>query len=128
MFVLTITALHLVGMDVVSARREAPQRMYGSGRDAEMACLHWRQQGGQFTSLLLSSKLEEQPLQLRTSIRSCVADLDHPVILGRRYNVVRDAHYDVALKELNHTIVRRFPFPSPAVETDQKGSTPPSWQ
>ena len=59
--VLTMTAIHLVGMDVVSARREAPQWIYGSGRETEMACLHWRQQGGQFSSLPLSSKLEEHP-------------------------------------------------------------------
>ena len=111
--VLTITALHLIGMDVVSARREPPQRMYPSAMEALSACQSWQRQEGLFTASIPGGRLAGQPATWKTSIRSCAADLDRPMILGGRYSVVADAEYSLFLSELHHKVVRRFPYPEP---------------
>ncbi len=118
---LTITALHLIGVDVVSARRDPPQRMYPSAIEALSACQNWQKQEGQFIATIPGGRLAGQPGTWKTSIRSCMADLDHPTILGRRYSVVADAKYSSFLSELHHKVVRRFPYPA---STEDTGSMP----
>ena len=115
--ILTITALHLIGVDVMSARREPPQRMYSSAMEALSACQTWQQQEGQFIANIPGARLAGQPATWMTRIRSCAADLDHPTILGRRYSVVADAHYDAFLSELHHVVVRSFPYPASTEDT-----------
>lgn len=117
--VLTITALHLIGMDVVSARRDPPLRQYNSDGDAQLACHQWRRLEGQFNVTIPDARLGGQAGTLSTSIRSCHADLDHPVVYGLRYSVVADAHYESALTDLHHKVLRRFPYPATSRETEQ---------
>ena len=47
---------------------------------------------------------------MQTNIRSCEADLDRALILGRRYGVVAGVHYNETLRSLHRPILRTFPF------------------
>ena len=46
---------------------------------------------------------------MQTDIRSCEADLDHALVLGRRYSVVAGVHYNKTLRSLHRPIHRTFP-------------------
>ena len=116
--VLTLTAIHLTGMDMVSARRTPPQGMYDNVDLAQIACRRWQNREGSFSIHIPGARLQGQSDTIRTSIRGCEADLDHPVILGYRYSVVADAHYDSSLSELHHKVIRRFPFPGKGIDTE----------
>ena len=48
--------------------------------------------------------------QVQSALRSYEADLDHPVILGRRFSVVAGAHYNRPVTSLHRTIAQRFPY------------------
>ena len=105
-------------MDVVSASRDAPQRMYSSDRDAQFACQRWREEEGQFRVTIPGARLGGQPGTLNTLIRRCEADLDHPVVYGVRYSVLAGAHYDTSLSDLHQKVIERFPYPVEIAETD----------
>ena len=47
---------------------------------------------------------------MQTDIRSCEADLYHPLVLGRRYSVVPGVHYNETLRSLHRQIHRTFPY------------------
>ena len=59
---------------------------------------------------------QAQPVQ--TNIRSCEADLDRALILGRRYGVVAGMHYNKTLRSLHRPIDRTFPDPLLNGKTD----------
>ena len=115
--VFTITVVHLIGMDVVSAQRRPPLRMYASTEDAQLACQRWKQDEGTFKVRIPEARLGGEAATVDTFIRGCEADLDQPVVLGYRYSVVADAHYNASLSELHHKVFRRFPFPATVTET-----------
>jgi hypothetical protein len=115
--VFTITVVHLIGMDVVSAQRRPPLRMYASTEDAQLACQRWKQDEGTFKVRIPEARLGGEAATVDTFIRGCEADLDQPVVLGYRYSVVADAHYNASLSELHHKVFRRFPFPATVAET-----------
>ena len=123
--ILVLTALNLTGMEMVSARRTPPQRRYGSGDLAQMACRQWQSGEGSFTIDVPGARLLGQSDTIRTLIRGCEADLDHPVVLGYRYNVVADAHYDAPLAGLHHQVIRRFPFPPEPTGRERNQSLEP---
>ena len=116
--IFTVTVVHLIGMDVVSAKRQPPQRMYASTEDAQLACQRWRRREGTFKVRIPEARLGGGSATVDTFIRGCEADLDQPVVLGYRYSVVADAHYDASLSTLHHKVFRRFPFPAPLAETE----------
>ena len=47
---------------------------------------------------------------MQTDIRSCEADLDHALVLGRRYSVVAGVQYNKTLRSLHRPIHRTFPY------------------
>ena len=116
--IFTVTVVHLIGMDVVSAKRQPPQRMYASTEDAQLACQRWRRREGTFKVRIPEARLGGGSATVDTFIRGCEDDLDQPVVLGYRYSVVADAHYDASLSTLHHKVFRRFPFPAPPAETE----------
>ena len=115
--VFTITVVHLIGMDVVSAQRRPPLRMYASTEEAQIACQRWRKGEGTFKVRIPEARLGGGSATVDTFIRGCEADLDQPVVLGYRYSVVADAHYNASLSELHHKVFRRFPFPPTLAKT-----------
>ena len=123
--IFTITVVHLIGMDVVSAKRQPPQRMYASTENAQLACQRWRQGEGTFKVGIPEARLGGGSATVDTFIRSCEADLDQPVVLGYRYSVVADAHYDASLSTRHHKVFRRFPFPAAPAETGPSISVVP---
>ena len=54
---------------------------------------------------------------VQTDIHSCEADLNHALVLGRRYNVVADVHYNTTLRSLHRPIRRTFPYLLPDGKT-----------
>ena len=123
--IFTVTVVHLIGMDVVSAKRQPPQRMYASTEDAQLACQRWRKREGTFKVRIPEARLGGGSATVDTFIRGCEADLDQPVVLGYRYSVVADAHYDASLSTLHHKVFRRFPFPATLAETEPTISVVP---
>ena len=55
--------------------------------------------------------------QVQADIRSCEADLDYALVLGRRYSVVAGVHYDKTLRSLHRPIQRTFPYLIPDGKT-----------
>ena len=109
-FVLLITALPLLGMEAMSTRRETTKQVFDSAAEALDACQSWRHGEGQFSALIPAAEpvsTQERPVQ--TDIRSCEADLDHALVLGRRYSVVAGVHYNKTLRSLDRPIHRTFP-------------------
>ena len=110
-FVLLITALPLLGMEAMSTRRETPKQVFNSAKEALDACQSWRHREGQFSALIpAADPISTQARPVQTDIRSCEADLDHALILGRRYSVVADIHYNKTLRSLHRPIHRTFPY------------------
>ena len=83
--VLTVVALPLVGIEVISARQQEPVKVFQSAEDAVLACRIWQEAERTFTAIGGDG-------QIQSALRSYEADLDHPVILGRRFSVVAGAH------------------------------------
>ena len=93
-FVLLITALPLLGMEAMSTRRETTKQVFDSAAEALNACQSWRLREGQFSALIpAAAPVSTQARPVQTDIRSCEADLDHALVLGRRYSVVPGVHY-----------------------------------
>ena len=84
-FVLLITALPLLGMEAMSTRRETTKQVFDSAAEAFDACQSWRQREGQFSAMIpAAAPVSTQTRPVQTDIRSCEADLDHALVLGRR--------------------------------------------
>ena len=62
--------------------------------------------------------MSTQARPVQTDIRSCEADLDHALVLGRRYSVVAGVHYNKTLRVLRRPIQRTFPYLLPDGKTD----------
>ena len=110
-FVLLITALPLLGMEAMSTRRETTKQVFDSAAEALDACQRWRHREGQFSALIPAAEpVSTQARPVQTDIRSCEADLDHALVLGRRYSVVADMQYNKTLRSLHRPIRRTFPY------------------
>ena len=110
-FVLLITALPLLGMESMSTRRETTKQVFDSAAEALDACQSWRHGEGQFSALIpAAAPVSTQARPVQTDIRSCEADLDHALVLGRRYSVVPGEHYNKTLRSLHRPIRRTFPY------------------
>jgi hypothetical protein len=114
--VLTITAMPLIGMDVVSARRDEPQRMYGSLLEAMHACRAWAAMEGTFSTA--SSGGGDH--RLRPAIRSCTLDLEDPVILAERYEVEENSVHAALPGALERSLQTTFPFLPERSETSSQ--------
>ena len=98
-FVLLITALPLLGMEAMSTRRETTQQVFDSAAEALNAFQSWRHREGQFSALIpAAAPVSTQARPVQTDIRSCEADLDHALVLGRRYSVVPGVHQNKTLR------------------------------
>ena len=117
-FVLLITALPLLGMEAMSTRRETTKQVFDSAAEALNACQSCRLREGQFSALIpAAAPVSTQARPVQTDIRSCEADLDHALVLGRRYNVVAGVHYNKTLRSLYRPIQRTFPYLLPDGKT-----------
>ena len=117
--VLLVTALPLLGMEAMSTRRETTKQVFDSATEALEACQNWRHREGQFSALIPAAKpVSDQARPVHTDIRSCEADLDRALILGRRYSVVADIHYNKTLRSLHRPIHRTFPYLLTGGKTD----------
>ena len=64
-----------------------------------------------FSALIpAAAPVSTQARPVQTDIRSCEADLDHALVLGRRYGVVPGVHYNKTLRSLHRPIHRTFPY------------------
>ena len=109
--VLMITALPLIGIEAMSTRRETPKRVFDSATEALEACQGWRLAEGQFSALTPAAQpVSRRARPVTTNLRSCEVDLDHALIIGRRYSVVVDVHYNKPLNALHRPISRTFPY------------------
>ena len=118
--ILLITALPLIGMEAMSTRKhQTPKRVFDVSKEALQACQHWRHQEGQFSALIPAAlPVSTQARTVQTDMRSCEADLDQALILGRRYSVVATAHYNKTLHTLHRPIHRTFPYLEEERQTD----------
>jgi hypothetical protein len=113
--ILIISTFPLIGIEAMSTHRETPQRIYDTAVQALAACQAWRQQEGVFTALTPPMhRIASHPRRLQTGLRSCEADLEKALILGRRYSVVAESHYDKPLHQLHRPISQTFPYFSSA--------------
>ena len=118
-FVLLITALPLLGMEAMSTRRETTKKVFDSAAEALDACQSWRHGEGQFSALIpAAAPVSTQARPAQADIRSCEADLDDALVLGRRYSVVPSMNYNNALRSLHRPIRRTFPYLLPDGKTD----------
>ena len=62
--------------------------------------------------------MSTQARPVQTDIRSFEAELDHALVLGRRYSVVPGVHYNKTLRSLHRPIQRTFPYLLPDDKTD----------
>ena len=118
-FVLLITALPLLGMEAMSTRRETTKKVFDSAAEALDACQNWRQGEGQFSALIpAAAPVSTRARPIQTDIRSCEADLEDALVLGRRYSVVPGMNYNKALRSLHRPIRHTFPYLLPDGKTD----------
>lgn len=101
--VLSVVTLPLIGMEVINARQQEPLNVFQSAEDAVLACRIWQEAEGTFTARSANEIVQ-------SALRSCEADLDHPVILGRRFSVVAGAEYNRPIRSLHRPIAQRFPY------------------
>ena len=73
--VLTVVALPLISIEVISAQQQEPLNEFQSAEDAVLACRIWQEAEGTFTAISGEGRVQ-------SALPSCEADLDHPVILG----------------------------------------------
>ena len=117
-FVLLKTALPLLGIEAMTTRRETTKQVFDSPTKALDACQRWRHREGQFSALTPAAEpVSTQARPAQTNIRSCEADLDRALILGRRYGVVAGVHYNKTLRSLYRPIQRTFPYLLPDGKT-----------
>lgn len=109
--IVCLSATPLLAVSVLGARRPSIEGHYPSARAAIAACQQWQKQEG-----LFSTGTAEQSTQTR--IRTCVVDLDRPLVLGHRYSVVVGAHYNRPLENLHRKLSQRFPFQLQTDDTD----------
>ena len=76
-----------------------------------LACRIWQEAEGTFTAISGDGRVQ-------SALSSREADLDHPVILGRRFSVVAGAHYIRPFTSLHRTIAQRFPYLADPQHTD----------
>jgi hypothetical protein len=113
--VLVLSTLPLIGIEAMSTRQQTPHNTYDSAVEALTACQAWRQKEGVFTALTPAMpQIASQPRPIQTGLRSCEADLEQALIIGRRYSVVAELHYDKPLRQLHRPISQTFPYASPA--------------
>ena len=116
--VLVLSTLPLIGIEAMSTHQQTPQRMYDSAIEAVTACQAWRQQEGVFTALTPPiHRIASRPRRIQAGLRSCEADLEQALILGRRYSVLAESHYDKPLHQLHRPISQTFPYISPAAKS-----------
>ena len=73
-------------MEAMSTRQKTTKQMFDSAGEALNACQSWRLRKGQFSALIpAAAPVSTQARPVQTDIRSCEADLDHALVLGRRY-------------------------------------------
>ena len=101
--VLSVMTLPLIGMEVINARQQQPLNVFQSAEDAVLACRIWQEAEGTFTA-------RSSHATVQSSLRSCEADLDHPVILGRRFSVGDGVQYNRPIGSLHRSIAQRFPY------------------
>ena len=110
-FVLLMPALLLLGMEAMSTRRELTKQIFASSTKALDGFQRWRHMEEQFSALIPAAEpLSTQALPLQTDLRSCEADLDRALILGRRYGLVAAVHYNKKLRSLHRPIHRTFTY------------------
>ena len=113
--VLVLSTLPLIGIEAMSTRQPTPQSSYDSAVEALTACQDWRQQEGVFTALIPAMhRIASKPSRIQTGLRSCEADLEQALSIGRGYSVVAESHADKPLHQLNRPISQTFPYVSPA--------------
>ena len=118
-FVHLYTALPLLGMEAMSTRRETTKQVFNSAAEAFNACQSWRHREGQFSALIpAAAPVSTHARPVQTDIRSCEADLDHALVLGRRYSVMPGMNYNKALLSLHCPTLRTFPYMLPDGKTD----------
>ena len=101
--VLSLTLLPIIGADVLNARAQKPLSVFQSASDAVRACRIWQDFEGTFPAMHTGD-------QVQVGVRNCTADLDRPVIHGRRYDVRDDSNPLPSLSELANPVVQTFPF------------------
>ena len=112
--VLVLSTLSLIGIEAMSTRQPTPQSSYDSAVEALTACQAWRQQEGVFTALIPAMhRIASKPRRIQTGLRSCEADLEKALIIGRRYSVQAESHSDKPLHQLHRPISHIFPYLSP---------------
>ena len=113
--VLVLSTLPLIGIEAMSTRQQTPQSSYAGAVEALTACQAWRQQEGVFTALTPPMhRIASQPRRIQTGLRSCEADLEQALIIGRRYSVQAESHADKPLHQLHRPISHLFTYVSPA--------------
>ena len=110
--VLSVVTLPLVGMEVINTCHQEPLHLFKSAEDAVLSCRIWQEAEGTFTASNSGDVVQ-------SALRSCEADLDHPVILGRRFSVVAGAQYNRPISSLHRSIAQRFPY---LVQNEQTGA------
>ena len=117
-FVLLITALPLLGMEAMSTRRETTKQVFNSAAEALNACQSWLHGEGQFSALIpAGTPVSTQARPVQTDIHSCEAELDHALVLGRRFGVVAGVHYNKTLRSLHRPIHLTLPYLLPDGKT-----------
>jgi hypothetical protein len=59
-------------------------------------------------------RIASHPRHIQTGLRSCEADIEQALIIGRRYSVLDESHHDKPLHQLHRPINQTFPYLSPA--------------
>lgn len=113
--VLVLSTLPLIGIEAMSTRQQTPQHIYDSAVEALTACQAWRQQEGVFTAITPAMhRIASHPRHIQTGLRSCEADIEQALIIGRRYSVLAESHHDKPLHQLHRPINQTFPYASQA--------------
>ena len=103
--VLSVMTLPLVGMEVINTCQQEPLHLFKSAEDAVLACRIWQEAEGTF----MASNSGEI---VQSALRRCEPDLDHAVILGRRFSVVDGAQYNnnSPINSLHRSIAKHSPY------------------
>ena len=119
-FVLLITALPMLGMEAMSTGREITKQVFDSAAEALNACQRRQLREGQFSALIpAAAPVSTQARPVQTDIRSCEADLDQALVLGRSYDVVPGVQYNKTLRSLHRPIHLTFTYLLPDGKTGE---------
>ena len=110
--VLSVVTLPLVGVEVINTCHQEPLHLFKSDEDAVLACRIWQEAEGTF----MASNSGEI---VQSALRRCEPDLDHAVILGRRFSVVDGAQYNSPINSLHRSTAKHSPY---LVQNEQTGS------